>query len=97
MTQTATLQKLRRRQWRSIERILRQAYLEGFDAGVARSHGQGRRGRTIRADATIAGLTNLIERHFGLDRYAFEVRIVHRGSGRRVSAGDLLAKYRVDP
>ena len=35
MTQTATLQKLRRRQWRSIERILKQAYQEGFDAGIA--------------------------------------------------------------
>lgn len=96
MTQTATLQKLRRRQWRSIERILRQAYQEGFDAGIVRAHGQGRRGRTVRADATVAGLTQLIERHFGLDRYHFEVRIVHRGSGRRVPAGDLLAKYRSD-
>src|SRR5262245_34269694 len=94
MTQTATLQKLRRRQWRSIERILKQAYQEGFDAGLTRAHGQGRRGRTIRADATITGLAKRIERHFGLDRYAFEVRIVHRGSGRRVPAGDLLAKYR---
>lgn len=95
MTQTATLQKLRRRQWRSIERILKQAYQEGFDAGIVRAHGQGRRGRTVRADATIAGLANLIERHFGLDRYNFEVRIVHRGSGRRVPAADLLAKYRL--
>jgi hypothetical protein len=96
MTQTATLQKLRQRQWRSIERILKQAYQEGFEAGIVRAHGSGRRGRTVRADATIAGLANLIERHFGLDRYAFEVRIVHRGSGRRVPAGDLLAKYRSD-
>jgi len=94
MTQTATLQKLRRRQWRSIERILKEAYQEGFDAGITRAHGQGRRGRTVRADATITGLAHLIERHFGLDRYNFEVRIVHRGSGRRVPASDLLAKYR---
>jgi hypothetical protein len=34
-----------------------------------------------------------IERHFGLDRYAFEVRVVHAASGRRIPARDLLAKY----
>ena len=36
------------------------------------------------------GLMRRIERHFGLDGYGFEVRIVHAGSGRRVAAGDLL-------
>ena len=95
MTQTATLQRLRRRQWRSIEALLKQAYQEGFEAGTARAHGQGRRGRTIRGDATVAGLVERIERHFGLDRYNFEVRVVHGGSGRRVPAGDLLQKYRL--
>src|SRR5207244_3179446 len=67
-----------------------------FDAGITRAHGQGRRGRTIREDATVAGLMRRIERHFGLDRYGFEVRIVHAGSGRRVPAADLLRKYRVE-
>ena len=97
MTQTATLQKLRRRQWQSIQALLRQAYHEGFEAGIARAHGQGRRGRTIRGDATVAGLVDQIERHFGLERYNFEVRVVHRGSGRRVPAADLLQKYRLPP
>ena len=50
-----------------------------------RAHGQSRRGRTIRADATVAGLVHLIERHFGLDRYGFQVRVVNARSGRRVS------------
>jgi hypothetical protein len=42
-------------------------------------------------------LVRRIERHFGLDRYGFEVRVVHAGSGRRVPGADLLRKYRVDP
>ena len=96
MTQTATLQKLRRRQWMLTRKLLRAAYQEGMDAGIARAHGQGRRGRTIRGDATVAGLIARIERHFGLDRYAFEIRVVHRGSGRRVPASDLLQKYRIE-
>jgi hypothetical protein len=95
MTQTRTLQKLRSAHWRSLERFLKRAYQEGFEAGLARAHGQGRRGRTIRADATVDGLTRLIERHFGLDRYGFEVRIVHAGSKKRVPARDVLQKYRV--
>lgn len=96
MTQTQVLRKLKQSHWRSIERALRLAYQEGFDAGLARAHGQGRRGRTIRDDATVEGLVRLIERHFGLDRYAFEVRVVHRGSKKRVPARDLLHKYRIE-
>jgi hypothetical protein len=96
MTQTATLRRLRRQQWRTIESVLRRAYQEGFDAGLARAHGQGRRGRTIRGDATVNGLVERVERHFGLDRYNFEVRVVHSGSGRRVPGGDLLRKYRIE-
>lgn len=94
MTQTRTLKKLRRAHWRSLERALRDAYQDGFDAGLTRAHGQGRRGRTIRADAKVDGLVRLIERHFGLDRYGFEVRIVHASSGRRVPAANLLRQYR---
>jgi hypothetical protein len=94
MTQTATLQKLRRRQWLLTRRLLKAAYQEGMDAGLTRAHGQSRRGRTIRGDATVAGLIDRIQRHFGLDRYNFEIRVVHRGSGRRVPASDLIQKYR---
>lgn len=93
MTQTQLLKRLQRAQWRSIQRLLRRAYQEGFNAGLARAHGAGRRGRTIRADARVEGLVSRIERHFGLDRYAFEVRVVHAASGRRIPARDLLAKY----
>jgi hypothetical protein len=38
-------------------------------------------------------LLRQIERHFGLDRYGFEVRVVHPQSGRRIPAGDLISKY----
>ena len=93
MTQNQTLRELKRRHWRVLEGALKQAYQEGFEAGLARAHGQGRRGRTIRADATVEGLIDQIERHFGLERFHFEVRIVH-GSGRRVPATDSLARYR---
>lgn len=93
MTQGQMLRNLKRRQWRALERVLKQAYQEGFEAGLTRAHGQGRRGRTIRGDATVQGLLDRIERHFGLDRFHFEVRIVH-GSGRRVPATDLLSRYR---
>lgn len=96
MTQTETLKRFRRAHWRSIERMLRRAYQEGFAAGLVRAHGQGRRGRTIRGDATVAGLVDRIERHFGLGRYGFEVRIVHRGSGRRLGAADTLQRYRIE-
>jgi hypothetical protein len=96
MTQTDALKRLKRAHWRSLERLLKQAYQEGFDAGLARAHGQGRRGRTIRGDATVDGLVRRIERHFGLDRYGFEVRVVHGSSARRVPAGDQLRKYQVE-
>lgn len=96
MTQSQVLKKIRRSHWRSLERALRLAYQEGVEAGLARAHGQGRRGRTVRADATVEGLVRLIERHFGLDRYGFEVRVVHRTSKKRVPARDLLRKYRVE-
>ena len=77
MTQTQMLRKLKTRHWRLLQGLLKQAYREGFEAGLARAHGQGRRGRTIRADATVEGLQRLIERHFGLDRYAFEAVDAH--------------------
>jgi len=95
MTQAQVLRRLRRAHWRTLERLVREAYQEGFDAGLTRAHGQGRRGRTIRGDATVQGLVDRIGRHFGLDRYGFEVRVVHSGSGRRVPASDELRKYRV--
>ena len=93
MTQTQAVRKIKRTHWRTLDRLVRNAYSEGFEAGVARAHGAGRRGRTIRADATVEGLLRRIERHFGLGRYDFEVRVVHPGSGRRVPARDLLQKH----
>ena len=95
MTQTQALRKLRQSQWRSLERHLKEAYREGFEAGLARAHGAGRRGRTIRRDATVDGLVRRIERHFGLERYAFEVRVVHPKSGRRIPVADLLLRHRI--
>jgi len=94
MTQSQTLRALKQRHWRALERMLKQAYQDGFEAGVTRARGQGRRGRTIRDDATIQGLLTRIERHFGLKRFGFEVRAVHPGSGRRLPATDQLARYR---
>jgi hypothetical protein len=96
MTQKQAIRKLKRDHGKGIERLLRRAYQEGFEGGLARAHGSGRRGRTIRADATIDGLLRLIERHFGLDRYNFEVRVVHAGSKKRVPSRDLLSKYRLE-
>lgn len=96
MTQTQMLKRMQRAHWRTLRKQLRQAYLEGYEAGLARAHGLGRQGRTIRSDATVNGLVRLIERHFGLKRYGFEVRVVHASSGRRVPGADLLVKYRVD-
>jgi hypothetical protein len=96
MTQTQLLKKIRRAHWRALERLVRRAYKEGFDAGLARAHGQGRRGRTIRGDATVEGLVRRIEQHFGLDRYGFEVKVVHAGSGKRVPARSQLRTYRVE-
>ena len=95
MNLTQTLKKVRRSHWRSLEREVRRAFEEGYAAGEARAHGAGRRGRTVRADATVTGLVRLIERHFGLERYGFEIRIVHAGSGRRVAAGDRIGRYRL--
>ena len=96
MTQTQTLKKLQRTNWRTIRSHLKRSYQEGYEAGLTRAHGQGRRGRTIRGDCTINGLVRLVERHFGLKRYGFEVRVVHASSGRRVPGADLLLKYRVE-
>ncbi len=96
MNLTQTLKRAKRSHWRSLQRIVRQAYDTGYLAGEKRAHGARRRGRTIRGDATVAGLVNIIERHFGLDRYGFEIRIVHAGSGRRVPASDLIRRYRRD-
>ena len=96
MTQAQVLKKLQRRHWRSLQGLLKDAYQDGVRAGLARAHGQGRRGRTIRADATVEGLRELVERHFGLGRYGFEVRIVHQGSGKRVPARDLISRYRIE-
>lgn len=96
MNLTQTLKKVRRSHWRTLERLVREAYEEGFADGQKRAHGQGRRARTIRGDATAAGLVEQIERHFGLDRYGFEVRVVHGASGRRVPATDRLDRYRVE-
>lgn len=93
MTQTQVLRKLQRTHWRSLERLAKKAYQAGFEAGLARARGQSRRGRTIRADATVEGLLRRIDRHFGLDRYGFEVRVVHPGSGRRVPSRDHLANH----
>ena len=96
MTQNQMLSKLRRAHWRALRAHLKRSYREGYEAGLARAHGQGRRGRTIRGDATVNGLVRLIDQHFGLKRYGFEVRVVHASSGRRVPGADLLHKYRLD-
>ena len=96
MTQKEALRHLKRAHWRTLERLMRRAYQEGWEAGLTRARGQGRRGRAIRADATIEGLIERVENHFGLDRYGFQVRIVHAGSGRRVPGRDLLRKYRIE-
>jgi hypothetical protein len=96
MTQNQVLKKLQRSHWKSLQRQIKRAYQEGVDAGLTRAHGAGRRGRTIRDDATVQGLIRRIEDHFGLDRYGFEVRVVHASSGRRVPGSDLLRRYRVE-
>ena len=95
MTQTQSLRRLKRVHWRALERLLKHAFQDGFEAGLARAHGAGRRGRTIRADATVEGLVRRIEDHFGLKRYDFEVRVVHPGSGRRIPARNQLLKHLV--
>ena len=96
MTQTQTLNRLRREHWRSLREMCKHAYQEGYASGMARAHGQRRRGRTIRGDATVEGLVRQIEAHFNLGRCGFEVRVVHAGSVRRVPAGDRLRRYRIE-
>ncbi len=93
MAQTQALKRLRRAHWMGLEKLLKEAYQEGVEAGLARAHGQSRRARPIRDDATANGLIRQIETHFDLDRFAFEVRVVHPGSGRRVPGGDPLRRY----
>lgn len=94
MTQNQTLRKLQRALWKGFQRMLKDAYQDGYEAGLARAHGTGRRGRSIRGDATVGGLIRRMERHFGLGRYGFEVRVVHERSGRRVPVADEIRKYR---
>jgi hypothetical protein len=96
VTQKEAVRRLKRAHGRALERLVRHAYQEGLDAGLARAHGQGRRGRAIRADATVEGLIERIEQHFALERYGFQVRVVHAASGRRVPGRDLLGKYRLE-
>lgn len=93
MSQTQALKRLRRAHWIGLEKLLKEAYQDGVEAGLARAHGQSRRARPIRDDATANGLIRQIETHFGLERFAFEVRVVHRSSGRRVPGGDQLRRY----
>lgn len=95
MNLTRTMKVIRHSHWKGLERLLRRAYDEGYATGEKRAHGDRRRGRTIRGDATVDGLVRQIERHFGLDRYGFEVHIVHAGSRRRVPSGDRLDRYRL--
>jgi len=97
MPRTEAIRKLRRAHWRALQGLLEEAYAEGYQAGTRRARGQGRRGRTIRADATVEGLVRKIEDHFGLDRYAFEVRVVHRRSGKRVPAKSLVRTWKAEP
>jgi hypothetical protein len=97
VTQAQVLKRLKRSQWRALERYLKEAHSEGVEAGLARAHGAGRRARTIRGDATVDGLVRLITRHFGLDRYRFEVRVVHPESGRRIPSRDLLRDHLAEP
>jgi hypothetical protein len=94
MTQNQMLRRIHRAHWKGLERLLKEAFQEGYEAGLARAHGTGRRGRTIRGDATVGGLIRRMEGHFGLDRYGFEVRVVHGRSGRRVPVADEIRKYR---
>ncbi len=94
MNEREVRRKLMRQYLRNIDQLVKTAYQEGVEEGIARAHGQRRRGRTVREDATVAGLVELIQDHFGLKRYKFEVRIVY-ASGRRVPDLDLLRKYKL--
>ena len=89
MTRNKALRRLRQAHWKGLARLLLRAYQDGFDAGFARGHGLGRRGRTIRGDATVEGLLRQVQQHFGLDRYNFEVRAVHARSKRALPARDV--------
>src|SRR5512141_21684 len=53
VTQAQTLRKLHRTWRRQLEKLLKEAYEEGRTAGLARAHGLGRRGRTIREDTKV--------------------------------------------
>jgi hypothetical protein len=44
----------------------------------------------------VDGLLRLIEDHFGLGRYGFEVRVVHSGSKKHVPLTDRIGKYRLE-
>ncbi len=96
MTQKQALARLKRAHWRGLERLLRRAYPEGFEAGLEHAHGQKRRGRPIRGDATVEGLIERVVDHFGLDRYAVDFRVVHRGSRKHVPLRDQLERYRIE-
>ncbi len=52
MSQTHALKRLRRAHWIGLEKILKEAYQEGVEAGLARAHGQSRRARPIPAQAS---------------------------------------------
>jgi hypothetical protein len=95
MRQNEVLRELQRRHWRTLQTMIREAYQRGVEDGRRRAHGQGRRGRTIRADATVEGLVDRIQSHFGLDRFGFEVKVVHGRSGRRVPETAQLRRFRV--
>lgn len=97
MTQAQVMKRMKRSHWQALERHLKGAYSEGVEAGLARARGAGRRARTIRGDATVEGLVRIITRHFGLDRYKFEVRVVHPESGRRIPSRDLLRDHLAEP
>ncbi len=96
MTQKQALVRLKRAHWRALEKVVRSAFQEGYESGLEHAHGQKRRGRTIRADATVEGLIDRIVDHFGLERYAFDVRVVHKGSRKHVPLRDLLIRYRIE-
>jgi len=96
MKQKQALARLKRAHWRGFETYLRRAYQEGFEAGFEHAHGLRRRGRPIRGDATVEGLIARVVEHFGLDRYAVDVRVVHKGSRKHVPMRDQLERYRVE-
>ena len=64
MIQTQVLKRIKRSHWMALERQLKRAYSEGVEEGRARARGAGRRGRTIRGDATVDGLLRLGTSHY---------------------------------